>query len=92
MKDNKDMPAFPTITWDQLPAGRIVLKTEGTGLTKREEVAARAMEALIGNWEASCKICDSDPRYDGTNFKEVVAMNSAEFADALLTELSTHQP
>lgn len=94
MTDNKDMPAFPQSC--SANENGIYLATSANvkdnaqviGFTKREEIAARAMAALIGNWEASCKICDSDPRYDGTNFKEVVAINSAEFADALLFELS----
>lgn len=80
--DNKDKMAFPFYE----PGTGFGSVSEG--LTKREYFAAKAMQGLIGNWEASCKICDSDPRYDGTNFMNVVAINSVEFADALLAELS----
>jgi hypothetical protein len=90
--ENKDLPAYPTIDWDQLESGQIIQKVGDPGLTKLELVASGAMNALIGNWDSSCKICDSDPRYDGQNFKEVVAINAAEFAHALLAELSKPQP
>lgn len=58
-----------------------------TPFLRRDRIATAAMNAIIGNWEASCKICDSDPRYNGTNFCEVVAINAVEFADALINEL-----
>lgn len=40
MTPNKDMPAFPTISWDQLPNGNVVQYTDQPGLTKREQIAA----------------------------------------------------
>ena len=55
--------------------------------TQRQQIATAAMQALISNWNASVKICESDPRYDGANFCEVVAQNAVEFADALIKEL-----
>jgi len=79
--DNKNTPAYPLVE----PGNE--QESVSTGLTKREKIAAMAMQALIGNWEASCTICEKDSRYNGENFKEVVAINSAEFADALLAEL-----
>jgi hypothetical protein len=90
--ENKDMPAFPRSKqilgsgedYHEIPAS--------DGMSKREYLTAMAMQALISNREASCKICDSDPRYNGENFKEVVALNATEFADALLLELSKPQP
>lgn len=58
-------------------------------MSLRDAFALAAMQALLSNWQASQKICDSDPRYqkqaDGLfNFADVVALNAYEFSDAML--------
>lgn len=57
------------------------------GLTKRELFAAMAMQTICAGPGARM-VADRDGRYNQTNWKEVVAMNSVEFADALIAELS----
>lgn len=57
------------------------------GLTIRQHFAAMAMQALLSDVEVQRWI-QEDPRYDGDNFKNVVAVNSVEFADALIAELN----
>jgi hypothetical protein len=63
---NADMPAIPVV----LPDGSVV---DGMGLTKREYIAALAMQAMIANpeWET-----------EGT-----VSEDAVYAADALLAEL-----
>lgn len=75
------MPAFPAPDNRGLPPG----------LSKREAFASMAMKGLLSCYQAQ-QDTQSDPRYNGENFKEVVALNSVEFADALLAELSKPQP
>lgn len=58
---------------------------------KLQIIATAAMQALISNWDATIAICDSDPRFNGTNFKEVVAENSVEFAFALIEQLEKNK-
>lgn len=81
---NANEPAFP---WEASPGNQ-----KNLGLTKRELLAAMAMQGLLANYEAQRQICNTDPRYqqqaDGEfNFADVIAINSREFADALLAEL-----
>lgn len=76
MTQNSTTPIFPCNS--QLDYG---------GLTKREWLAGLAMQGLLSNYEARVKICNTDPRYNDENFAEVVAINSVEFADALLKQL-----
>lgn len=57
----------------------------------RQEAAIAAMKAMLGDIEIS-KWVQTDPRYklqaDGSyNFREVIAVNAVEFADALLDAL-----
>lgn len=51
---------------------------------QRDHFAGLAMQALIGDYAVSQAICDRDPRYNGCNFAEVVALNAYDFADAML--------
>lgn len=81
--ENKDRSAFPAINNETA--------FYAPGLTKREYFAGLAMQGLLANYEAQ-KDMQGDPRYDGNNFSQVVAINSLEFADALLSELSKSQP
>jgi hypothetical protein len=73
--NNGDQPAFPT------HAGN----AKGHGFTKREEYAKAAMQALLQD-ERTSRWLQEDQRYTGTNFKEVVAINAFEFADAMIAE------
>lgn len=57
------------------------------GLTIRQYFAKDAMRAIIGDVEVS-RWVQTDFRYTGTNFKEVVSINACEFADALIAELN----
>jgi hypothetical protein len=50
----------------------------------RDGFAGLAMQALVGNPAASQAICDNDPRYDETNFADVVALNAYGFSDAMM--------
>jgi hypothetical protein len=77
--DNAEQPAFPFNGPHANP--------DYTGLSKRELIAAKVMSALVSDVEVSRWI-QADPRFNQLNFKEVVAMNAVEFADALLAELS----
>lgn len=54
------------------------------GMTLRDYFAAKALAGIVGNFDVSRAICDNDPRYDDTNFAQVVALNAYEFADAML--------
>jgi hypothetical protein len=56
------------------------------GLSKREYFAAMAMQSMVAGPGAQM-VADRDQRYDGSNWKEVVAMNAIEFADELLKQL-----
>jgi hypothetical protein len=84
MTDNKNSPAFPTITWDQMADGQFVQVTESAGLTKREKIAAMAMSGLLaGRWATQERV-DCKP--------ETIAAMALDHADALLLELSKNQP
>lgn len=77
-------PAFPVMP----PAAENGASAAGypypdSGMTLRDYIAAKAMQTLVGG-AAAQNICDRDPRYDGTNFGSVVALNAYEFADAML--------
>lgn len=86
--ENKNKPAFP----DTARASSKMISGEfpsslPTGLTKREYASFMAMQGLLSNYDVQVRICTVDPRYNGNNFAEVIAINSLEFADALLKEL-----
>lgn len=55
------------------------------GASLRDWFAGKAMARLI-NGPSAQNICDRDPRYDETNFADVVAINAYEFADAMLRQ------
>lgn len=55
------------------------------GFTKREEYAKAAMQALLQD-EKTSRWLQRDSRYTGSNFKEVLAINAFEFADAMIDE------
>lgn len=84
--------AFPFVFQSGTDANGLPTMMVNAGLTKRELFAMAAMQGLLANYEAQRNICNSDPRYkaqpDGQfNFAAVVAVNSTEFADALLEAL-----
>lgn len=54
------------------------------GMDLRDHYAGLAMQAMCAG-EGARMVADRDGRYDETNWKEVVAMNSYEIADAMLT-------
>jgi hypothetical protein len=77
MENNKDKSAFPI--------NRAHLGIE-LGLSKREYIAAMAMQGLLANYQSQVDMLNQ-PSYNGTNFDHVLAENSVAFADALLKEL-----
>jgi hypothetical protein len=78
--ENKNLPAFPTLTWDQLESGQIVQETESEGLSKREVFAMAAMQGLLaGRWSCPDNV-DCSP--------ETIAPLAVKHADALIAELS----
>lgn len=91
MTENKNQPAFPVLELKEM-GDKFLLDCAGSGINKREYFAGLAMQGLLANWDAQVKMCESDPRYTGDNFAKVLAVNSVEFADALLLELSKPQP
>jgi len=55
------------------------------GITMRDYFAAKAMQSIFGGIGAA-QVADRDDRYDETNWKEVIAMNSYEMANAMIEE------
>lgn len=88
--ENKNQPAFPVLEMQSV-AGNQFLDCTAAGLSKREHFAGLAMQGLLSCIEMQ-RWLQTDSRYTGQNFAEVVAINSVEFADSLLTELSKPQP
>jgi hypothetical protein len=79
---NGNEPAFP------IPASDLTGSYDAAqGLTKREHFAAMAMQSMCAGPGAEM-VASRDGRYDETNWKEIVAMNAVEFADALIAELN----
>jgi hypothetical protein len=76
--EETDKPAFPT---------NARMHSDAQGLTKREYFAALFMQSMCAG-EGAVMVANRDKRYDETNWKEVVAMNAIEFADALLEQLA----
>jgi hypothetical protein len=90
MNDNKNLPAFPiscgvneTGIYSLLDAR---VGSDCVGLTKREQIAAMALQGLLANPDYNCPSRPKDI---------VTTMNTAKaaihYADALLNELSTTQ-
>jgi len=79
---NSDMPAMPAGEIDRTtPKGRDPRRNytrDANGLTKREELAARAMQAIMSNpyWNEH-----------GDYGTSQVASSAIQYADALLAEL-----
>lgn len=78
MTPNKDTPAFPTITWEQLNNGQFVQVTEYAGLSKREQIAAMVFQGMLSN----------ATYFQGYSQNEDYARHAVQMADALLLELS----
>ena len=90
---NGDKPAYPTEGISDDNGKFLGAQTSNTtgvfgGLTKRERFAMAAMQALLSSIPTQ-KELQGDARYDGDNFMTVVALNSIEFADALLKQLES---
>lgn len=60
-----------------------VVQFNSGGMSLRDYFAAQVLPGLVSA-QAAQDICDNDPRYDGSNFAKVVALNAYEFADAML--------
>lgn len=99
--ENKDMPAFPTITWDQLENGQVIQMTEHSGLTKRERIAAQMdVRSDIADYSMEFLVrFVGRPRPSAASPEDVIKWDSeceAKLrvikADTLLTELSKPQP
>lgn len=71
--DNKDLPAMPAYWYDYDSAGVNVVREQSFGLTKREHIAALAMQGLIAE--------DSGQRD--------IAKQAVKYADELLDALNT---
>lgn len=84
--ENKNQPAFPNFLQEGLSANSHV----DAGLTKREYFAAMAMQGIMSDVHVQLWM-KTDPRYNGENFAQLVAINSCEFADALLNQLNQTQ-
>lgn len=54
-----------------------------SSLSTRDEFAARVMQAIFAGPGARM-VADRDGRYDETNWKEIVALNAYEMADAMM--------
>lgn len=83
--DNKNQPAFP-ISEEETDRIDNSVKIY-TGLTKREKIAAMAMQGLLANPDYNCP---SDPSKLPTTSS--FAKAALHYADALLTELEKTQP
>lgn len=71
---NQDQPAYPVENLKEFDA---------TGLTKRELLAAMAMQGLLANQQTEYYLRDCEP----TKIPKQLAICSVESADALLAEL-----
>ena len=77
---NKDLPAMPTEWHDYDSAGIQVVREQSFGLTKREHIAALALQGILANK------CYEAPRRDKL---EGMAQDAVFAADALLDALDT---
>lgn len=87
MENNAEQPAYPGLDTNNRE-GHLILELRYTGLTKRELIAAMAMQGVLSDVHVQLWM-KTDPRYNGDNFAQVVAINSCEFADALLSQLQS---
>jgi hypothetical protein len=87
MTENKNMPAFPiscaandTGTYSLLDSHS---GSEYTGLSKREQIAAMALQGLLANPEIVNR-----STADNKEWREDIALTATMVSDALFTELS----
>lgn len=80
--ENKDQPVYPTSIKEWSCVDREMVGVAYKGLTKRELIAAMAMQGILSN--ATC--CQ------GYSPNEDYARQAVAMADALLSELSKPQP
>lgn len=78
--ENKDLPATPAYWYDYDSAGIQVVRDQSFGLTKREQIAAMALQGILAN-----------NMYEPTrrNKLEGMAKDAVSAADALLKALDT---
>ena len=57
----------------------------GYRMSMRDWFAAMAMSAIFGG-EGARQVADRDPRYDETNWAEIIASNAYDMADAMIAE------
>lgn len=90
MSDKKNKPAFPTIDWNQLDNGQIIIKTDSPGISIRDYFAAKVMQGMLAN-----------PDYlkmhlvnDGFVHFEGIAKDANSMADAMLaaSEVNPQEP
>lgn len=80
------MPAFPAIEQEWNEPSKRMIDVHYPGFTKREKLAGMAMQGLLANYQAQQDM-QRDFGYTGSNFMDVLAENSVDFADALLRRL-----
>jgi hypothetical protein len=82
--ENKNQPAYPVIeeTTDRIDEGMKIY----SGLSKREKIAAKALQWLLANPDYNCP---SDPKKLPTTTS--FAKAALHYADALLAELEKPQ-
>lgn len=56
-----------------------------TDLTLLDYFAGKAMQAMCAG-EGAIMVAENDPRYNETNWKEIVADNAYNFAEAMVNE------
>ena len=78
MIKNGDLPAMPTIYADMATNGQREIYCDQTGLTKREQFAAMALQGILSNTGANLTSED---------LPSVAALLSIRVADLLLAEL-----
>ncbi len=79
---NSDMPAMPTVYMDMV-GGIAELHCDNLGLTKLEELAGRAMQALL----SSSVMGDSELHDSPAEWRKDIVEASIEMAEDLLVEL-----
>ncbi len=80
--NNSDMPATPTVYMDMI-GGSGELYCDNLGLTKLEELAGRAMHALL----SSSVMGDSELHDSLAEWRKDIVEASIEVAEELLAEL-----
>lgn len=74
--DGGQFHSYTVLTREQLHTG-------AQGISRRDWLAGLAMQAIFAGVGAQ-QVADRDKRYDETNWKEIVASNSYEMADAMI--------